>query len=69
MKYVLDSPKFFSHLSLMPDAIQLSSQVRIGVYDCLYVALAEREQCRVATADHRLLHSFPAHTIALASIP
>lgn len=62
-------PQLFSHLSLMPDAIRLSSQIRIGVYDCLYVALAEREQCRVATADQRLLHSFPAHTIALASIP
>ena len=28
---------------------------RIGVYDCLYVALAEREACELVTADLRLV--------------
>lgn len=42
---------------------ELSSQARIGVYDCLYVALAEFEQCRVATADQRLLKTFPAQAM------
>ena len=37
----------------MPYAI--SSQVRIGVYDCLYVALAERENCDLITADDKLI--------------
>jgi predicted nucleic acid-binding protein len=27
------------------------------VYDCLYVALAEREGCEVVTADDRLVRS------------
>lgn len=29
--------------------------MRIGVYDCLYVALAERENCEPVTADDKLL--------------
>lgn len=53
----------------MPRAFDLSSKMRIGVYDCVYVVLAETEQCRVITADQRLLHTFPAQTIALASVP
>jgi predicted nucleic acid-binding protein len=28
--------------------------MRIGVYDCLYAALAEREGCALLTADDRL---------------
>ncbi len=29
----------------------------LGSYDCLYVALAEREGCELVTADERLLNS------------
>src|SRR5262245_43250920 len=36
--------------SLTPRAIEISSALRIGVYDCLYVALAEREGCEFITA-------------------
>lgn len=53
----------------MPQAIALSSPVRIGVYDCLYVALAKREQCKVVTADQRVLMLFPAQTVRLDSLP
>ena len=45
--------------TLLPRAIELSSQFRIGVYDCLYVALAEQEQCELITADARLARHFP----------
>ena len=55
--------------ALMPRAFDLSSKMRIGVYDCLYVALAEQERCRVATSDQRLLNTFPSLTISLASLP
>ncbi|MDZ4685997.1 MAG: type II toxin-antitoxin system VapC family toxin [Planctomycetaceae bacterium] len=44
-----------SCIPLLPRAIKFSSQLRIGVYDCLYVALAEREQCDLVTADLRLV--------------
>src|SRR5437870_1415630 len=41
------------HLSLpiLLRAVEISSQMRVGVYDCLYVALAEREKCDFVTAD------------------
>src|SRR5665213_1389484 len=38
-------PRLYSYLPLLPRALELSSLTRLGVYDCLYVALAEREQC------------------------
>jgi predicted nucleic acid-binding protein len=49
-----DSPDLHSHLPLLPRAFALASQARIGVYDCLYVALAERQGCAMLTADDRL---------------
>jgi len=39
---------------LMPRAYAIASKARIGVYDCLYVALAERESCELLTADTKL---------------
>lgn len=68
-KILSDCPAMVSSNPLMPRGFDLSSKMRIGVYDCLYVALAEREQCRVVTADQRLLNTFPAQTISLASLP
>ena len=35
-------PALHPYLPLLPRAYELSSQARIGVYDCLYVALTER---------------------------
>lgn len=46
--------------------------VRFSVYDCLYVALAEREGCELVTADMRLVNNlrpfFPFIT-PLAALP
>jgi predicted nucleic acid-binding protein len=50
-------PSLFPHILLLGRAFDLSSQYRIGVYDCLYVALAEREACELVTADQRLVAS------------
>jgi len=53
-------------------AIDISSKVRIGVYDCLYVALAERENCELITADDRLVRNLqPAFPfiVSLAALP
>jgi predicted nucleic acid-binding protein len=60
---------------LLPRAIQISSVERVGVYDCLYVALAEREACEVVTADDKLvknlLPSFPfiRHLSSFPALP
>jgi predicted nucleic acid-binding protein len=66
---MVDCPTLSDSFPLMRRAFDLSSQARIGVYDCLYVALAEVEQCRVATADQRLLNTFAAQTISLGAVP
>jgi predicted nucleic acid-binding protein len=59
-------------LTLLPRAVELSSSMRIGVYDCLYVALAERESCELVTADSRLVNVLqPAlpFILPLAAVP
>jgi predicted nucleic acid-binding protein len=65
------SPRHAS-LPLLPRAYEISSQIRLGVYDCLYVALAEREGCELLTADSKLITNlqpaFPFIT-SLASMP
>jgi predicted nucleic acid-binding protein len=59
-------------LPILLRATDISSRTRVGVYDCLYVALAEREGCVLVTADSRLLRSLQAafsFLIDLASLP
>lgn len=51
-------PDLHPYLPLLPRAFALASQARIGVYDCLYIALAEREGCALLTADDRLVRTF-----------
>lgn len=48
-------PTLFSYLPLLGRAVTISSQTRQGVYDCLYVALAERERCEFLTSDTKLI--------------
>jgi predicted nucleic acid-binding protein len=56
------SPDLHPYLPLLPRAFALASQARIGVYDCLYVVLAEREGCALLTADDRLARALgPSH--------
>jgi predicted nucleic acid-binding protein len=58
--------------SLTPRAIDISSTLRIGVYDCLYIALAEREGCQFVTADDKLVRNLQAQfpfIVPLASLP
>jgi predicted nucleic acid-binding protein len=49
------SPVLFPYLTLLCRAVDISSQFQVGVFDCLYVALAERENCELVTADTRLI--------------
>jgi len=65
-------PQFHAYLPLLKRALNIASKARIGVYDCLYVTLAEREGCKLLTADDRLVRTlqptFPFIT-ALALLP
>ena len=59
-------------LPLTSRAIQISSRHRTGFYDCLYVALAEREGCDFVTADDKLIRNLKAafpFIIALSALP
>jgi predicted nucleic acid-binding protein len=65
-------PHLSSGLSLTPRAITISSVARIGVYDCLYVALAEKENCEFITADDKLVKNLQTQfpfIKELASLP
>ena len=57
---------------LLARAVDISSQTRGGLYDCLYVALAEREGCEFVTDDQKLIANlkprFP-FVVPLASLP
>jgi predicted nucleic acid-binding protein len=53
----VECPSALSALELMPRALALSTECRIGIYDCLYVALAERENCELITADDKLIRA------------
>ena len=62
----------FPSVPLLPRAYAISSSARIGVYDCLYVALAEREGCEFVTADAKLVTNLQSQfpfIIPLAEVP
>lgn len=66
------SPALVSYIPLLSRALDIASQMRIGVYDCLYVALAERENCDFVTADDKLVRNLQAQfpfIVPLASLP
>lgn len=49
------APDFHLYLALLPRAVEISSKMQCGVYDCMYVALAEQENCELVTADQKML--------------
>jgi predicted nucleic acid-binding protein len=65
-------PAMHASLPLLPRAYHISSDARIGVYDCLYLALAEREGCELVTSDDKLIRKlqprFP-FILPLGSLP
>jgi predicted nucleic acid-binding protein len=67
-----DSPLLVPSIPLAHRALSISRQARIGFYDCLYAAPAEREGCEMVTTDTKLLlnlkPTFP-FIIDLASLP
>lgn len=69
---VAELPALHPALAILPRAYVISSTARIGVYDCLYVALAEREACELVAADDRLVKTLSGQMpflVPLASLP
>ncbi len=54
-------PAIYQSTSLLPRATVLIRKAiaRIGIYDCIYVALAEREGCELVTSDRKLINALP----------
>jgi predicted nucleic acid-binding protein len=68
----VDSPQLYPSVPQMLRALAIANQARIGVYDRLYFALAEREGGELVTADARLINSLQQaypFIISLASVP
>ena len=53
-------PLLSASIPLVPRAYQIASKAKIGIYDCLYVALAELEKCELVTADDKLIKNLQA---------
>ncbi len=67
-----DKPTRVPSFALMPRAYAIASSARHGVYDCVYIALAERENCKLVTADTALVSKFGAQfpfIVPLSSLP
>ena len=50
-------PTLHAYIPRLWRAYAIASRARMGVYDCLYVALAEQEACELVTADDRLIRA------------
>jgi predicted nucleic acid-binding protein len=69
---ITTTPILYRYLPLLGRACQISSQTRQGFFDCLYVALAERERCVLVTADQKLIKNLKSaypFVTDLASLP
>jgi predicted nucleic acid-binding protein len=51
---------------LLPRAMDLARRLDHSVYDCVYVALAEREEATLVTADQRLLRRLSPRRLDIA---
>ena len=72
VKVMNSPPVLMPHASLIARAIEISSRTRSAYYDCLYVALAEREGCELVTADQKSINNLASHfafIVPLASLP
>ena len=70
---VMQTPPFLHSAGpLLVRAYEIAHRYQRTAYDCLYVALAELEQCEFITADMKLVnalqHAFP-FVVSLASMP
>lgn len=59
-RVMLNAPAMHPFRPLLSRSIEISIQTGHAVYDCLYVALAEREGCVVITADQRMISNLQA---------
>lgn len=72
MQCLRELPPLLPAVPLLPRALEIAKQFRQTVYDCLYIALAEREGCELVTADDKLVKAVQPtlpFVIQLSSLP
>jgi predicted nucleic acid-binding protein len=62
---LMDPISLIPHAPLLFHAAAISSKSRLAVYDCLYVALAEREGCELVTADVKMFRNLSESPIVM----
>jgi len=65
-------PPLVTAVPLLPRALEIAKLFRQTVYDCLYVALAEREGRELVTADDKLVKAVQPtlpFVVHLSSLP
>lgn len=71
-RHMEDLPQFFGRLfsssELASEALKLALRLKHSVYDCLYLALAQREQSRLVTADEAFHNRLVEHGMSEQSI-
>jgi predicted nucleic acid-binding protein len=71
-RFLREVPNLHEAIPRLPRALEIAQQFRQSVYDCLYVALAERESCELVTADDKLVNAVKAtlpFVIRLTDLP
>jgi len=72
MQFLIEVPPLVAAVPLLPRALEIAKQFRQTVYDCLYIALAEREGCELVTADDKLVNAVQTtlpFALRLSSLP
>jgi len=70
--FLSEIPPLLPAVPLLPRALEIAKQFRQTVYDCLYIALAEREGCELVSADDKLVKAVQTSlpfVIPLSSLP
>ena len=52
-------PYTYMVLSLLPRAYSIASQVRVSIYDAIYLSLSDQEGCPLLTDDQKLIKAAP----------
>jgi len=71
-QFLCEVPPLIAAVPLLPRALEIAKQFRQTVYDCLYIALAEREGCELVSADDKLVKAVRPtlpFVIPLSSLP
>ncbi|MCI0641077.1 MAG: type II toxin-antitoxin system VapC family toxin [Gemmataceae bacterium] len=71
-QFLSQLPPLVAGIPLLPRALEIAKQFRQTVYDCLYIALAEREACELVTADDKLVKAVQPtlpFVVSLSSLP